>query len=70
MGNHLELLQPRDAELAALFTIGSITVVILGYSPGKVAIIAFLLHLQGRTHYKKGIFLHFLAYSNVSFDLT
>ncbi|KAI9726364.1 MAG: hypothetical protein M1828_001638 [Chrysothrix sp. TS-e1954] len=70
MGNHVELLDPHQIDRAVLFDTISISILLIGYCPGKIAIIAFLLRIQGPTHVKKARFLYFLAASNVLLNFT
>ena len=66
IGTDFWLLESHSAERALFPATIALTFLVLGYGPGKFAVIAFLLRVQGPTHVKKSWFLYFLAISNVS----
>ena len=69
VGNHVSVVAPLGTVAVAMkWSIISSAVVLFGIGTSKVAIIAFLLTLQGYTHLRLKYFLYFLAVTNLAFN--
>lgn len=71
VGNHVGNVAPYGTVTTAMkWSIISSAVILFGTGTSKVAIIAFLLSVQGYTHRHMRWFLYFLAVTNVAFSGT
>ena len=68
-GNHVAEVAPHGTVTKAMkWSMISSAIVLFGIGTSKVAIIAFLLTVQGLTHQYMRFFLYFLAVTNLAFN--
>ena len=68
IGNHADLLSDHDFSTAMCWVWVGNAATLISISFGKIAVVAFLLTIQGETHSTKRHMLYFLCASTVSFE--
>ncbi|KAF2229477.1 hypothetical protein EV356DRAFT_438012, partial [Viridothelium virens] len=69
VGNHSDVLNKQDIVNAGRWQWIGLPLGVIAPGTGKLAIVAFILQLQGRTNFRKSLVLHVIAWSNMIFDI-